>query len=115
MTDKGVRLDPSTGRLRAGRPEPYIATSATDSTGRVTFTLPGGYFTSVLSAIPVVVRNTAAPASFAFAFVVTQSATSVVVQVAESKTTGVLILNTTVEGLEASGAGITVTLTVHGI
>lgn len=93
----------------------YCDTGVTTSAGLVTFTLPAGYFTAVHHVAATVVRNTSAPASFGFAFVVSQSSTSVTVQAAESKTTTVLLLNTAVEGIEASAAGITVTIAVFGV
>lgn len=93
----------------------WCGTAVTDTAGIATFTLPAGYFAAVHWAGPTVVRNTANPAQFPAPFVISYSTSQVKVQVGESKTTGVLLLNTMVEGLEASPAGITVLLKVRGI
>ncbi|GLY32128.1 hypothetical protein Kisp02_54930 [Kineosporia sp. NBRC 101731] len=115
------------GKLRAV-PDPYAyqegtaipgkdwcGSAPTDALGQVTFTLPSGYFSAVhhVSATPV--RSASGPSQFCWAFPLSMSATQVKVQVAESKTTGVLLLNTTVEGAEASPAGVTVTVWVRGV
>ncbi len=85
----------------------------TNATGGVTFTLPSNYFTVVYGAVATAVRNSADPTMATFAMVRSWSSTSVVVQVFESKTSGVL-LGGIIEGLEASGAGIPVQLMVFG-
>lgn len=110
-SEREVRVT-SGGKLRAVAP-PYVTSGTTDSSGTVTFTIPAGTFATVTAAVPAVVRNTSTPSAFAWAFVRSQTATSVVVQVAESKTTGVLI-GGTIEGAEAAPAGVTVTLVVYG-
>lgn len=92
----------------------YTASEVTSANGAVTFTIPAGYFSTVTWADPVVIRDTNVPANATFAQVRSLSTTSCVVQCFESKTTGVLLLNTMVEGLELSGAGITVQLAVYG-
>lgn len=94
----------------------YTDTAVTNASGAVTFTLPAGYFTSVFSADATAVRDTNNPVSATFAQVRAFSTTSVSVQCFESRTTGVLLLNTNVEGLEAgSTAGITVQLVTLGV
>lgn len=94
-------------------PRLFTDAATTNATGQVTFTLPPNYFTTVTMAYPAVVRDTTAPASATFAMLRSISPTAVVAQCFESKTTGVLI-GGTIEGLEASGAGIQVLLTVTG-
>lgn len=125
MSDKPVRMT-AAGKWRAapdlyayqdGTPAPgktWSGEQSTNASGIATFALPAGYFTTVHVAHATPLRNTAAPGSFCFGFVVSRSATSVVVQVAESKQTGVLV-GGVIEGLEASPAGIAVMLTVHGL
>jgi hypothetical protein len=126
VTDKALRVDPASGRHRAvDLPYAYqtatplagkelVMSAATVTGGLVTFTLPA-YFTTVHGVWAQAVRNSSAPADGCFAQVKSFSNTQVVVQVFESKNTGVLLLNTNVEGLEASSSGITVTLLVKGI
>ena len=102
----------SAGQLRA---KVYTASGTTDATGNVTFNLPAGYFTTVHTATPTVVRNTNDHTLGTFATVRTAGAGQVVVQCFESKTSGVL-LGGVIEGLEATAtAGITVTLVVFGV
>lgn len=86
----------------------------TNSSGAVTFTLPSAYLFTITYAGASVVRDSAAPASATFAMVRSVSATSVIVQVFESKTTGILV-GGTVEGLEPAGAGVQVLLHVTGL
>ncbi len=94
----------------------YTAEGVTTATGEVSIDLPAGYFTAVHWAGPMPVRDTAAPTSATFAQLRSLSTSKVVAQCFESKTTGVLILNTMVEGLEAvATAGITVKLLVVGV
>lgn len=125
MAERAARFDTGTGRFKAadfpyayGSATPLagkelVLTGTTNSSGQVTFTLPT-YFTTVHGAWPTVVRNSASPANACFPQVMTLSTTSVLVQVFESKNTGVLI-GGVIEGLEASGAGITVTVSVKGV
>jgi len=109
--EREVRIS-TAGKLRAVA-SPYVTSGTTDSTGTVTFAIPAGTFATVTAAVPTVVRNTTAPASFAWAFIRTQTTSQVVVQVAESKTTNTLLLSSA-EGAEAAGPGVTVTLVVYG-
>jgi hypothetical protein len=87
----------------------------TDSTGKVTVNLPTGLFTKLYDALPTVIRAATNATQYTNAFIQSQSTTQVVVQVSESKSTQVLILNTMIEGLEPAPAGITVNLLVYGI
>lgn len=70
--------------------------------GALTFTIPAGYFTNVVFVAAEVLKDTAAPAQATVAVVRSRSNTTVTVQVFESKTTGVLVLNTSVEGMEVA-------------
>lgn len=93
----------------------YADTGKTNNTGAVTFTLPNNYFTNIASVSATVLRDTAAPASATFAMVRSATASSVVVQCFESKTTTVVV-GGTVEGLEpVTTSNISVVLTVFGI
>ncbi len=91
----------------------WSGVGTTSATGEVTFTLPTSYFAEVHTAQATVFRNTTNITEYAFAFVRSLSTTSLVVRVGESKTTGVLI-GGTIEGAEATGAGITVHASVFG-
>ncbi|GAB3250977.1 hypothetical protein [Kineosporia babensis] len=119
MTAAGrFRAVPDSYAYQDGTPIPgkdWCGTAVTDASGVATFTLPAGYFAAVHWVGPTVVRNTASPAQFPAPFVLSYSTSQVKVQVGESRTTGVLLLNTQVEGLEASPAGITVLLKVRGV
>jgi hypothetical protein len=92
----------------------WHGTGTTDSTGKCTINLPTGLFAKVYDAIPSVVRAATNATQYTNAFIQTQSTTQVVVQVSESKSTQVLILNTMIEGLEPAPAGITVNIMVYG-
>lgn len=86
----------------------------TSTAGALTVTIPAGAFTTVLGVCATAVRNTTDPTQACFALVRSYSATQVVVQVFESKTSGVLI-GGVVEGLEATGSAVAVLVTVFGI
>lgn len=93
----------------------YTDVGTTNASGGVTFTLPVGYFTTVLSATATVVRGTTDPVGAAFAMLRNYSTTQAQVQVFESKTSGVL-LGGVVEGLEATTtAGLLVTFMAFGV
>lgn len=92
----------------------HNAIGTTSTSGALTFTLAAGLFPTAIVAVHAqVVRDTAAPASAAFALVRTYTTTSVVVQVFESKTTSIA-LGGTVEGLEATTSATVVSITVFG-
>lgn len=126
MSEKVVRFDTASGRYKAAdHPYAYqtatplagkelVMTGTTAAGGGVTFNLPASYFTTVHAAFVQAVRNTADPTLACFAVVRTKGPSQVVVQVFESKSTGVLI-GGVIEGIEASPAGITVDLWVKGI
>lgn len=92
----------------------YSASGTTNTAGQLTFTLPAGFFTAILSVQAQAVRNSTAATQACFAQVLTYNQTSVAVAVFESKTTGVL-LGGTVEGLEPTPSATSVLLTVIGI
>lgn len=92
----------------------YTATGTTNATGAITFAIPAGTFDTVYGAHAQAVRDTASPAFACFAVVRSFTTTSVVVQVFESKMTGV-VLGGNVEGLELSTSATTVLLTVLGM
>ncbi|AGL13873.1 hypothetical protein [Actinoplanes sp. N902-109] len=99
----------------AGVLKAYTYTDVTSASGAATFTLPAGYFTAVHWTCPVVLRDTADPSKATFAQVRSASATSVVVQCFESKTTSMLV-GGVAEGLEAvATAGIQVQLLALGV
>ncbi len=87
----------------------YATSGTTDATGAITFTLPAGMFGSVFSVQVQAVRDTVNPTTACFALVRSFSATSVVVQVFESKTNSF-----GGEGLEKTAAATVVTLAVFG-
>ncbi len=91
----------------------YSISGVTAANGSITFTIPAGTFTTMLTASAQAVRNTADPTLACFAVVRSLSATQVVVQVFESKTSGIL-LGGTVEGLELATSAVTVLLTAVG-
>lgn len=111
------------GSRRQFKSEPYViatvpmmiwqVSGTTNATGAITFTIPAGAFTTVYSVTATAVRDTVNPALACFALVRTYTTSSVVVQVFESKNTGVL-LGGNIEGLELSTAATTVLLTVFG-
>lgn len=88
----------------------YTATGTTSATGALTFTLPAGMFTSVLSVQANAIRDTVSPGVACFALVRTFSPTSVAVQVFESRT---IVLGGG-EGLEATTTATVVHLAVFG-
>lgn len=93
----------------------WTGKATTDANGDAAFTFPAGYFATVHAANPAVERVTTNIAQAPSCSLRTALTTSgVTVRVVESKTTGVLILNTMVEGLEPAPAGVTVYLTVYG-
>lgn len=92
----------------------WCFSGTTTTAGALTVTIPTGAFTTVLGVSATPVRNTADPALACFALVRSYTATQVVIQVFESKTTGILIGGST-EGLEATAAAIPVLLTVFGV
>jgi len=89
----------------------YATSGTTSSAGALTFTLPAGLFTSVVGVTATVIRDSTNPTQAAFAMVRSYSATSVVIQVFESKTTS---LGMAAEGLAATTTVTTVALTVFG-
>lgn len=91
----------------------YATNGTSSANGALTFTIPAGVFTNVYAATATAVRNTADPALACFALVRSATPTQVVVQVFESKTSGVL-LGGVVEGLEATASATVVALTVFG-
>lgn len=91
----------------------FTAAGTTSASGALTFTLPAGMFTTITSVQASAIRDSAAPGQAAFAMVRSFSTSSVVVQVFESKMTGV-VLGGNVEGLELSTSAITVHLAVFG-
>lgn len=88
----------------------YTATGTTSTAGALTFTLPAAMFTTITSVQASVVRDSATPATAAFAMVRTFNTSTVVVQVFESRT---IILGGG-EGLEATTTATTVHLAVFG-
>lgn len=89
----------------------YNAIGVSDATGSLTFTLPAGLFTSVITVQAQTVRDTVTPATACFACVRSFSTTQVVVQVFESKTSSIQ----SIEGLEKTSVATTVLLNVFGI
>jgi hypothetical protein len=102
---------------------PRIFTATTVIGGVATFTIPAGVFTRYdgSTATPVgVVSSTGlltcqVTTEPAVGTNLSSAAGTVTVQVARSKSTGVLVLNTMVQGLEAAPAGITVRLLAWGV
>ncbi len=92
----------------------FTTSGTTNTSGGITFGIPVGTFTTVYFAQATAVRNTASAASACFALVRSVTASTVVVQVFESATTGIL-LGGTVEGLEATTTATTVLLQVVGL
>lgn len=92
----------------------WTASTLTTAAGLATFTPPSNYFTTIHAVRADVLRNVTAATDFAFAFVKTVTTTAIVVQVAESKTTTIVVGGSS-EGLEPSGIGITVYLVVYGV
>lgn len=91
----------------------HIANGTTSATGALTVTIPAGVFTTVLAVVANPLRNTTDPTTACFAVVRSFSATQVVIQVFESKSTGVL-LGGNVEGLEATSTATVVSVLVVG-
>lgn len=90
----------------------YCARGTTNASGAITFPLTK--FVAIYNVQVQAVRDTANPSLAAFAVVRSYSTSQVVVQCFESKGTPVLLLNTTVEGLELATSAMEVHLTVYG-
>lgn len=92
----------------------YATSGTTNASGALTLTLPAGLFTGVYSAHAEAVRNSADPTVACFAQIRTLATTQIVIQVFESRTSGVLLGGTT-EGLELSTSAVVVYCTVFGV
>lgn len=92
----------------------WCFSGTTSATGALTVTIPAGAFTTVLGVSATPVRNTADPTLGCFALVRSYTNTQIVIQVFESKTTGIL-LGGSVEGLELTATATPILLTVFGI
>lgn len=111
------------GSRRYFKSEPYViavvpmmiwtTSGTTSAAGAITFAIPAGAFSTVYTVNATVVRNSTDATTACFAQVRSFSTTQVVVQVFESKNTGIL-LGGSVEGLELATAATTVLLTVFG-
>lgn len=91
----------------------YATNGTTNATGALTLTLPAGLFTGIYAVHADTVRNSADPTVACFAQVRSFSTSTVVIQVFESRTSGVLLGGTT-EGLELASGAVAVTCTVIG-
>lgn len=91
----------------------YTTSGTTDTTGNLNISLPAGLFTVVYAAMATVVRDSAAPATAAFAQVRSYSASNVIVQVFESATIPAKIVGSS-EALAVTTTATTVLVTVFG-
>lgn len=91
----------------------YHAVGTTSAAGALTFTIPAGMFSSITAVHATAVRDTVSATTACFALVRSYTTSSVVVQVFESKTTGIA-LGGTAEGLEVTPTATSVCLTVFG-
>ncbi len=91
----------------------WFTSGVTSATGALTINLAVNAFTQVLGVQCTPVRNTADPTLACFALVRSYNASQIVIQVFESKTTGML-LGGMAEGMELATSAITVLVTVFG-